>query len=129
MTVAEVKETLQGAGVNLNDAQFEAIQSLLGSGGGPDTSDITEITDDNLHLVLGATNNIVIKGGYDVNQPLTESSGNYHMLYARTSDNMIPLPVRYLGAFIRTGIPCVYMAEVYNVDTSAFPTIPDEPVL
>ena len=69
MTVAEVKETLQGAGVNLNDAQFAAIQSLLGNGegGGPDTSDITEITDDNLNLVLGATNNIVIKGGYDVN--------------------------------------------------------------
>ena len=33
MTVEEVKTILQTAGVNLNDTQYAAIQSLLGSGG------------------------------------------------------------------------------------------------
>lgn len=132
MAEINVKTLFRSVGINLNDAQMAAIQSLIGSGGGGGSdggSNITEITEQNVEEAVNATAFIVVKIGIDpyLKEEINEneyghnlsyeyrSSSRYYLFYAVINNNIVPLPISLLHNFIIKSKPIIGTKNYYKV--------------
>lgn len=132
MADVNVKTLFKGVGINLNDSQMAAIQSLIGSGGGGGSdggSNITEITEQNVEEAVNATAFIVVKIGIDpyLKEEINENEyghgllldygmpSRYYLFYVVTNNNIVPLPISLLHHFIIKGKPIIGTKNYYKI--------------